>query len=620
MTRIGAPAGGIVPSSLTQGAPISALLAQLPSSLADMASGSFLTGIVLDRAANGLTMLQTANGLLGLKTTVPLPQGSSVTLQIQTAGAQLQAIVLSVTPQGQTAPAAPGQAAAPAAGPTAASTPNPPTAAPAGAAPAAPSTITATVIGPSGGPVPTTLSAEQPGGAPTLQAGATTATSSAPQLGGTPAASAQSSSAANAPAAPPPQAPPATAPQTAAQQAADAAPQQTAIPVAAQAYQRQLNAVPPAPLPVTTPQAPPTASPTNTPPALLAQDAAATKPLLADVAPTPLPTGTQVQVRLLPTPQGGPVVVLPQTAEPQAEAAAAMARQIATHAAHPNAVIMATVVARTPAGQVILDSVVGRLLAALPRGEAPAPGAKLLLELITGEKAAPAPRPAPMASGLASLARNWPALKDLMRQVQDAPVQQQQDAAAAIDRALPKPGPKLAQQMLSYLENAQNGARAWLGDVVGKALNTAMGQRVLEQLDRDLREMQQARHGHDGDWRMTLIPLLDGQDLRQIRFFERRRKQQAKQKKEEPGRFVVECEHSEHGAIQLDGLMHEKRLDVIVRSHEALPAEMEHDILVIFGETCTGLDLTGQLFFQTVPAFPVNPLDEIAKEPVRVSV
>jgi hypothetical protein len=144
---------------------------------------------------------------------------------------------------------------------------------------------------------------------------------------------------------------------------------------------------------------------------------------------------------------------------------------------------------------------------------------------------------------------------------------------------------------------------------------------MLEQLERDMREMQNARHGAEGDWRMTLVPLLDGQQLRQIRFFERRRKQEeAKRRKDESARFVVECEHSEHGAIQLDGLMHERRLDLIVRSHDPLPGDMERDILVLFGETCAGLNLNGQLFFQAVPAFPVNPLDEIAAAPVRVSV
>ena len=124
----------------------------------------------------------------------------------------------------------------------------------------------------------------------------------------------------------------------------------------------------------------------------------------------------------------------------------------------------------------------------------------------------------------------------------------------------------------------------------------------------------------DSEWRMTVIPVLDGRDLRQIRFFERRRKrEESDRKKEDASRFVVECEHSEFGPVQLDGLMHEKRMDLIVRTHEALPADMERDILVLFGETCTGLDLNGQLFFQAVPVFPVNPLDDFARGNVQVS-
>ena len=84
-------------------------------------------------------------------------------------------------------------------------------------------------------------------------------------------------------------------------------------------------------------------------------------------------------------------------------------------------------------------------------------------------------------------------------------------------------------------------------------------------------------------------------------------------------RFVVECEHSEFGPVQLDGLMHERRMDLIVRTHEPLPADMERDILVLFGESCTGLNLAGQLFFQAVPVFPVNPLDDFGGRGVQVS-
>jgi hypothetical protein len=620
MTRIGTPNPGIVATPLPQGAPTAALLAELPATLNNVALGTFLTGTVLDRAANGLTLLQTASGLLGLKTTVPLPPGATVTLQIQTAGAQLQAIVLSVTPaaQGQaapqTAPTNPQPAGVTGHTPAPATSNN--SVAP---QPAAPSTITATVIGPAGGPVPASVSAglstPQITVAPAPQGTATPALPQAvaPATGTPVIASSTSTQAASLPgsAATP------AAPEQAAQAAAQPAP--LTIPAAAQAaYQRQLNAVPAPPLP-TTPQPSPGPTPTAQPAALAQETTATAKPLMPDVAPPPLPTGAQIQVRLLPTLQPNTPALLPQSTDAHAETMAAIVRQTAAQSAHPNAVIMATVVARTPAGQVILDSAVGRLLAPLPRdGEATAPGARLFLELVGGERLAAAPRPAPANAGIASLARNWSNLKDAMRQLQDAPAQQ--DAYAALERAVPKPGPRLAQQMLSYLENAQNGAKAWLGETVARALGNAPG-KVLEQLERDMREMQHARHAAEGDWRMTLVPLLDGNQLRQIRFFERRRKrEEAKRRKDEPGRFVVECEHSEHGTLQLDGLMHEQRLDLIVRSHEPLPTEMERDILVLFGETCTGLNLNGQLFFQAVANFPVNPLDDVAKEPVRVSV
>jgi hypothetical protein len=611
MTRIGNPTPGLVATPLPQGAPAAALLAELPAGVGNMALGTFLTGTVLDRAANGLTVLQTANGILALKTTVPLPPGAAVTLQIQTAGAQIQAIVLSITPQAGKAQPAPTQAAplpggqpAPAATAQTLATPQPAAAQP--DRPAASSTITATVIGPAGGPVPATA-APQAAAAPQMAATPATAAPTAAQ--GAPPAPAATPQATAGPVA-------AAAPSPATAAAPNQPQQAPASPAAAQAaYQRQLNAVPAA-----SPHAAPLATPAAAQPVLLSADPAAmARAPAAEAAPAPLPTGTQVQLRLVPTQAGAAPAFQPQADVHAEAAAAALARQAAATPSHPaTALMMATVVARTPAGQVILDSAVGRLLAALPRdGDATAPGARLLLELVTGERLAAAPRPTPAQSGIAALARNWAGLKEAMRQLQEAPGQQ--DAYAALERALPKAGPRLGQQMLAYLENAQQGVKTWLGETALRALTQAG--RGPEQLERDLREMQLARQNAEGDWRMTLVPLLDGQQLRQIRFFERQRKQQEeKRKKEEPARFVVECETSEHGALQLDGLMHEQRLDLIVRSHAPLPSDMERDILVLFGETCTGLNLAGQLFFQAVPAFPINPLDDVAAEPVRVSV
>ena len=279
--------------------------------------------------------------------------------------------------------------------------------------------------------------------------------------------------------------------------------------------------------------------------------------------------------------------------------------------------LAATILARTPAGQTILETAMGRMLVPLPRTiENAALGSKIWLELLATDLQAGSSRAGAAAPPASALARDWPALKEMARLFQQAPTQETQ---AALERAIPKPGPRLAQQMMAFVESAtQGGARAWLGDTLSNALQRMAGG-LIERLDHDLREMLSQR-ALDSEWRMTVIPMLDGRDLRQIRFFERRRKrEEAERKKDKSSRFVVECEHSEFGPVQLDGLMHERRIDLIVRTHDALPADMERDILVLFGQSCTGLNLNGQLFFQAVPVFPVSPLDDFTRNGVQVS-
>jgi hypothetical protein len=621
MTRVGSPGSGLSPASLPQGAPASALLTEVPAALRNAGLGAFLTGTVIERAANGMTMLQTGAGILGIKTTVPLPVGSAVTLQVQTAGAQIQAIVLAVTPQaiktGVQAPlatlvagrgASPSQPAAvtPSAIPTAPAT----TPAPVDARAVAPSAITATVIGPPGSALPPAAlaAAAQAPAAPPPVAGASQ-TAPAPQTA--------SASAALTPQ-PPPAAP---------------AP---GMPVAAQAaaYQRQFNAVPVPAAAGTPPAAAPAAVQAPIPPTVAMPPQADAKTAMAptriEAPPIPLPNGTQLQVRLMPTEANPTLPTVPANAAPTAPRPSLLPASLAGLLRLPEApaqvaaapapavptMLAATIVARTPAGQTILDTAMGRMLVPLPRTlENAAPGSSILLELLANDLQTTSSR-AGTAAPAPSLAREWPALKEMARLFQQAPTQETQ---AALERAIPKPGPRLAQQMMAFVESAtQGGARAWLGDTLSNAIQRLAGG-LIERIDHDLREMLSQR-AVDSEWRMTVIPMLDGRDFRQIRFFERKRKrEEAERKKDDSSRFVVECEHSEFGPVQIDGLMHERRMDVIVRTHDALPADMERDILVLFGESCTGLNLAGQLFFQAVPVFPVNPLDDFSRGGVQVS-
>ncbi len=60
--------------------------------------GNIITGTVLGRDPRGGVQLRTQNGIILLHTAAKLPPGATVTLQVQAVGAQIQAILLQVTP------------------------------------------------------------------------------------------------------------------------------------------------------------------------------------------------------------------------------------------------------------------------------------------------------------------------------------------------------------------------------------------------------------------------------------------------------------------------------------------------------------------------------------------
>jgi hypothetical protein len=73
----------------------------LPPGLANLTAGAILNGSVVGRDAQGHVIIQTPNGTLSLATALPLPQGTTLSLQVQTMGAQIQMVVLSINQQPQ---------------------------------------------------------------------------------------------------------------------------------------------------------------------------------------------------------------------------------------------------------------------------------------------------------------------------------------------------------------------------------------------------------------------------------------------------------------------------------------------------------------------------------------
>jgi hypothetical protein len=331
------------------------------------------------------------------------------------------------------------------------------------------------------------------------------------------------------------------------------------------------------PAPSTTPQAP---------------QSAPSAPQSAPTAQQSVQVGQSVQVRVLPE--------TPSKAAPLPQAPPSNFVQT----------VQARVVAHTAGGQTMLETPLGKFALSWPQGvPKPAEGARLALEVTLPQLAkAVANAEVPLKSG-AALSRDWPSLKDAIK------VLSEHDPGLAkrvLDEGFPRPGPRLATQVLSFLAGERTDARAMLGDQIAGALDRAGRTDLLQRLDSDLREMQRQANA-PGDWRAAYVPVWDGQNLSQMRLFSRREsKKDAKGRKVE--RFVVELDYSEFGAVQVDGLMTKPKLDLILRTHTAIPADMRDEIEVVFLEGCSLAGLAGQIYFQAMAKFPVNPVEEIAKQ------
>ena len=622
-------------AALAGSADLTALLTQLPPDLQSVGRGTMISGTVVAVDSQGQVLLQTGAGIVGFQGLVSVSVGQQVTLQVQsTAGGQVQALILAAEAKAMDEiAAAGGTAQAPDAAP--AETPAP-------AATVAPSVTSGSVI-------VATVIARAPGGqstappVPSSSTGTDAAAGAVTALQGTPAAPAPAAGAASSPAspaaattsAPPTPSPPtpaspptalgaapsaggsaasapalATATSTPAQSVAPSAPPMTATATSAQPVASSAATPPPAsPAPAPAP-APASATPAadaappravSTAIASYAASAtagtattASTPPASASAAPLPAPPpGTLVPLRF--------VGALPTLA-------AAAAGASSGH-------VVATVVARTAAGQMIVDTAIGRLAFAAPADAAPV-GSQIAFEI-----AAPALRPLAAAAGtapltpgrgLAGLTAEWPALKDAVSTLAtiDPALAQQ-----VVETVIPQLGnPRFVAQVLAFLATSVDDVKALLGQAAMDALLQTGHGDVLGRLQADINEMSRL-NASATDWQVYYLPLLDPTQIRQLRVYTRRRKAGADRQRDS-GRFVVEFEFESLGPLQLDGLVQKPRLDLILRSHGELPGALRSGISEVFARTCEAAGLSGKLFFQAQPSFPVSPFEEMSRSPI----
>jgi len=263
--------------------------------------------------------------------------------------------------------------------------------------------------------------------------------------------------------------------------------------------------------------------------------------------------------------------------------------------------ITGVVTATTNAGHPVLQTPVGTLTLEV---QAPIPtGSRVVFELI------PSALPRDTTNLPASLARAWPEVEEAVRVLQEATPPGATPAAA-----IPQPGSRLASGLLFFLAALSGGDMSrWLGGQAVQALKTAGRDGLIARLGQDFAQLSRHVESGGADWRLFLIPLLDGSQVQQIRFFERHgshgRGTGDDQREGESTRFILEVELSRVGDMQIDGLVRGKRFDLMLRTRRPLPDVMRHDITGIFSDANDAAGFIGSIGFQASRDWRFMPID-----------
>ncbi|MCK5295868.1 MAG: hypothetical protein KAJ75_03155, partial [Alphaproteobacteria bacterium] len=213
----------------------------------------------------------------------------------------------------------------------------------------------------------------------------------------------------------------------------------------------------------------------------------------------------------------------------------------------------------------------------------------------------------------------WATLDESLKVLQKAdPVM-----AERINSLIPQAGAKMAVNMITFTGALQAGnISSWLGNAPMKALEKAgaNGAALAKKLGKEFKELSGRTKESGKDWRSFTIPMHDGTGIQGITMIVRRQHdrhdddEQIQRNRIKGGtRFLINLDLSNIGQMQLDGLSYEKdrRLDLIIRTENNLPIEMQNDIRGMFAGSLEALNYSGNVSFVITENFVELSKDEV---------
>jgi len=556
----------------TTGTQIVAVLDANPA-LAHLDPGGIVEGVVVGRDARGQTVIETAFGQISFSSRLNLAIGSKVVLEIQSTGARLAAIVLSV--DGQPVALLARASAAPL--PPLPDLASPPGRAAASLSPSTPlesAPVTEVTLSTGVVATATLLQPASPARVPSVKAESA------------PAAVANSTSR-------PPSSAPASSPSRPA----------AAIFAGGGAHPALPPAFTAAPLPAGSRFSVRIAA--IEPPASQPGDTAAPPPPMA-AGPIAFPAIGE---------RADPPGDHPPEPQPPGASLPAVTGARTPPALRGNAAALeGVVIGRDGNGQTAIQTPLG--IVELPLPSEPLAGSRIVLELL-GPPQLPQPAPESRDGGeVIGLSRAWPALREAVAALADGAA----DPAHPPFSGLPRPGDGLALGILRFAAALENGESAiWLDDATARQLAARDSGALASRIADDFAHLAAlASEGGSGEWRAFFIPVWSESQLFQLRLFLRReqaRPDAGAAKAASTGRrFIIELDLDRLGAMQLDAFVKGRRLSLILRSHRPLPRALREELADIFASANAAAGLDGTLGFEEgLARFPLAPIDSLRR-------
>ena len=255
--------------------------------------------------------------------------------------------------------------------------------------------------------------------------------------------------------------------------------------------------------------------------------------------------------------------------------------------------------------ETLVDTAVGTL--SIPVQDAPpSVGAAIQLKITAVAPPVTLEKPVAVKAPIEDAPPTQPLLQDVAQVL--APVVPALAQQIQTQLSLP-PNDQLAALILNFLGGLKAGSppSRWPDPPTRKALVDAGRSDLATRLDTEASQIGQTRPAPPGDWSITILPYLGLATTKPMRLYRRTPDEEEKQKGGGE-RFVIELQLVRLGAMQFDGLVRERRFDLVLRSEKPLEEELRALVERTFRDSLLISGWSGELSYARTGAVPLIPL------------